>query len=298
MQGGGPATTALLGLGAMGSAMAVRLAAQGPLAVYDPDPERMQPAIAAGAAPAASAAEAARDAAVILVAVRDDRQVQDALFGADGALTAAAPGAIVVVTSTVGVAAIRATEQRAAERGAELVDAPVSGGPTRAGDGDLVVMLGCPADRLERVRPVLSVIASRLHQVGPEVGNGQALKIVNQLLAGVHIAAAAEALALAQGVGLDAESALDALTAGAGASFMLADRGPRMLTEVAEVRSELDIFVKDMGLVASLARESSVAVSLAAAAEQLYVLASNHGLGRLDDSALFGLLAHGQEAHA
>jgi 3-hydroxyisobutyrate dehydrogenase len=155
-----------------------------------------------------------------------------------------------------------------------------------------------PAGRcaaLAQVRPALELLASTITLVGDKPGDGQAMKTVNQLLCGVHIAAAAEALALADALGLDRTKTLAALEAGAAGSFMLSNRGPRMLeayeTEGAEVLSRLDIFVKDMGIVGKATRGLGLPSPLAAAAEQLYLLGQAQGLGAADDSAVITVIA-------
>ncbi|MFC7328956.1 NAD(P)-dependent oxidoreductase [Marinactinospora rubrisoli] len=285
---------AVIGLGAMGLPMATHLVAGLPVTVFDVAADRRALVTAAGAADAASPADAARAADIVLVAVRDQAQVTAALFGADGAATTLRPGGIVVLTSTVGPDAARDTAARLAERGIRLVDAPVSGGPTRAGTGDLLIVVGADPDALRAARPVLDRLASTLTVVGPDPGDGQALKAINQLLAGVHIAAAAEAVALARGLGLDPAVVIDSLAQGAAGSFMLADRGPRMLQaygEGAEVRSRLDIFVKDMGIVTEVAKDAHVPTPLAAAAQQLYLLGERAGLGAQDDSSVVTVLS-------
>ena len=205
-----------------------------------------------------------------------------------------AAGGIVVLTSTVGPDAARDLAASLAERSLELVDAPISGGPGRAGKGDLLIVVGAHGEPLERTRPVLEHLASTLTIVGERPGDGQAMKAINQLLAGVHIAAAAEAVALARGLGLDPEQVVHTLAAGAAGSFMLSDRGPRMLQaygEGAEVRSRLDIFVKDMGIVTGIGRETQVPLPLAAAAHQLYLLGAAQGLGAQDDSTVVTVLS-------
>jgi 3-hydroxyisobutyrate dehydrogenase len=277
--------------------MARRLAGELAVSVYDIDADRRAVIAASeGARDAASPAEAARDADVVVLAVRDQVQVQGALFGANGAAEALRPGAVVILTSTVGPEAARSTAARLAEHGVLTVDAPVSGGPVRAGNGDLLIVVGAEDAALKAARPVLDLLSSTLTVVGPRPGDGQAMKAVNQLLAGVHIAAAAEAIALARGLGLDPGTVVDSLKHGAAGSFMFADRGPRMVqtyedgAEV-EVRSRLDIFVKDMGIVTGIARDAHVPVPLAAAAEQLYLLGERAGLGARDDSSVVTVLS-------
>ncbi|MEU6141219.1 NAD(P)-dependent oxidoreductase [Streptomyces sp. NPDC047081] len=288
--------TAVLGLGAMGLPMARRLAGELPVSVYDIDADRRAALAAEGAREAASPAEAARDADVVVLAVRDQAQVEGALFGANGAAEVLRPGSVVILTSTVGPEAARTTAARLAERGVLTVDAPVSGGPVRAGNGDLLIVVGAEDVALKAARPVLDLLASTLTVVGPRAGDGQAMKAVNQLLAGVHIAAAAEAIALARGLGLDPGTVVESLKHGAAGSFMFADRGPRMVETYddgpePEVKSRLDIFVKDMGIVTGIAKDAHVPVPLAAAAEQLYLLGERAGLGARDDSSVVTVLS-------
>jgi 3-hydroxyisobutyrate dehydrogenase len=156
------------------------------------------------------------------------------------------------------------------------------------------VFVGAADEVIDGARSVLDLLASTVTVVGPRPGDGQALKTVNQLLCGVHIAAAAEALALAKGLGLDPQVALDALGAGAAASFMLSNRGPRIIRamrgERPEVLSRTDIFVKDMGIVTDAGRRAGVALPVAATTEQLYVIGQAAGLGPSDDSEVVTLL--------
>lgn len=288
-------TVAVLGLGAMGLPMARRLAGSCTVNGYDVSAQRLALAEQAGVRPHASARGAAAGADAVLLAVRNAEQLHEALFGADGVAEALSPGAVVILTSTVGREAILPVADRLAGSGVALVDAPLSGGPARAGQGELLVVVGAEPAAVEKARPVLERLASTLTVVGDAPGDGQALKTVNQLLCGVHIAAAAEALALADALGLDRERTLAALEAGAAGSFMLADRGPRMLDayaeDGAEVLSRLDIFVKDLGIVGDATRSAGLAAPVAAAAEQLFLLGQAQGLGAADDSAVIKVVA-------
>ena len=176
-----------------------------------------------------------------------------------------------------------------------MVDAPVSGGVARAAAGDLLIMVSGPPDAVRRIQPVLDALARNAPVVGVSPGDGQRMKLVNQLLCGVHIAAAAEALAFAGALGLDPAECWRVLRGGAAASFMFEDRGARMAEgQFGEVRSALDIFVKDMGLVGAAADEAGAWVPLAAAARELYARGHDLGLGRLDDSALIEVLRPGR----
>jgi len=290
---------AVLGLGAMGLPMAARLATRLDVRGFDPVAERVALATEAGVQAFDSARAAVEGADAVLLAVRNGAQLDEVLFGETGVAQVLSPGAVVVLGSTVGTEAIPGTVERLAALGVELVDAPLSGGPARAGAGDLLIVVGASPAARERARPVLELLASTLTVVGDHPGDGQALKTVNQLLCGVHIAAAAEALALADALGLDLEKTLAALEAGAAGSFMLSNRGPRMLQayaeegteEGAQVLSRLDIFVKDMGIVGRAARAAEMPAPVAAAAEQLYLLGAAQGLGAEDDSAVIKVVA-------
>lgn len=285
----------VLGLGAMGLPMATRLATGLTVHGFDIAEPRLALARDAGIRTFASAQEAAAGTDALLLAVRNGEQLDDVLFGDQGVAPVLREGAVVILTSTVGTDAIPATVARLADHGVALVDAPLSGGPKRAGEGDLLIVVGAAPAALEAARPVLDLLASTLTVVGDNPGDGQALKTVNQLLCGVHIAAAAEAMALADALGLDPAKTLAALEAGAAGSFMLSNRGPRMLEayseEGAEVLSRLDIFVKDMGIVGKATRAAGLASPVASAAEQLYLLGQAQGLAAADDSAVIRVVA-------
>jgi 3-hydroxyisobutyrate dehydrogenase len=279
-----------IGLGAMGAPMAARVAAGGHrVAGFDVDQARAAALASAGVTAVESAAHAARGAEVLVVMVATPDQGQAALFGS-GAADALPAGATVVIMATVGPDAVTAWAGELSARGLRLVDAPVSGGTARAGTGELTVMASGPPEAVDAARPVLSVLGAQLSVVGPNPGDGQRVKLVNQLLCGVHIAAAAEALAFAEAQGLDPAACWEVIRHGAAASFMLDDRGARMLQPGGDVRSALDIFVKDMGLVVGAARERDFATPLAQAAERLYQAGSAAGLGRSDDSTVIEVL--------
>ena len=285
---------AVVGLGAMGLPMAIHLATRFTVTGFDPFAPRRELAAEGGVSAEATPAAASSRADMALLSVRDHAQAETALFGPDGVTQSLRPGSPVILTSTVGPDAARELADKLDEAGYPLVDAPISGGPVRAGSGDLLIVVGATADALADTRPVLEHLASTLTIVGPRPGDGQALKTINQLLAGVHIAAAAEAIALARGVGLDPAVVIDALSQGAAGSFMFSDRGPRMLqayTGGAEVKSRVDIFVKDMGIVTSVGRSSHVPLPLAAAAQQLYLIAEAAGMGAQDDSSVVTILS-------
>jgi 3-hydroxyisobutyrate dehydrogenase len=287
-----------LGLGAMGGPMAACLARAGhQVHGYDIAPDRAAALAAAGVRPAASIAAAVAGAELAAIMVATPDQLEQVLFGPDGAAVALRTGAVVLIMATVGPAAVLDAAARLAARGIAVLDAPVSGGVTRAAAGDLLIMVSGPADVVARAEPVLDPLARTAPVVGPAAGDGQRMKLVNQLLCGVHIAAAAEALAFAEALGLRPGDCWQVLRDGAAASFMFEDRGARMVSgDFGEVRSALDIFVKDMGLVGAAADDAGAVTPLASAAAQLYRRGHDQGLGRLDDAALISVLRAGRSA--
>lgn len=283
-----------VGLGAMGLPMARCVARAGyKMAAYDIDPGRAASLAADGVKPAASISVVASGADVLVLMVATPGQVEDVLYGDDPAASALAAGTVVLVMATVGPAAVQHWAGRLAEQQVVVVDAPVSGGVARAAGGDLLVMVGGPQSAVERVQPLLDAMASSAPVVGSAPGDGQKVKLVNQLLCGVHIAVAAEALAFAEAMHLDPAATWEVIRGGAAASFMLDDRGQRMVHGSDETKSALDIFVKDMGLVLDAARANSYPAPLASAAEQLYLAGRRAGLGRQDDSAVIEILRGG-----
>lgn len=282
---------AWIGLGAMGAPMALVTAAAGhTVTAFDMNPAALK-AVAPSVASATTAQEAATGADVVVIMVATGAQLNSVLFGEQGIAPVLTSETRVLVMSTVGPAAVEEAAAQLAPVTTHLVDAPVSGGVGRAGTGDLLVMVGGATEDIDFVAPLLEAMASNWPVVGSLVGDGQRFKVVNQLLCGVHIAAAGEALALADSMGLDVEQCHQVLNTGAAHSFMFNDRGGRMVTEDFDnVRSALNIFVKDMGLVTDAARQVAQPVPLASAAEQLYVRGHREGLGRKDDSIVYQLL--------
>ncbi|MGY1836510.1 NAD(P)-dependent oxidoreductase [Blastococcus sp. SYSU DS0510] len=280
-----------IGLGAMGRPMAARLLDSGhQVTGYDVAPAAVA-ALGDRAGAAGSPAEAGTGVDVLAVMVATGSQAEDVLFGDRGAASTLRDGAVVLIMSTIGPAAVEAIADRFAAQGVQVVDAPVSGGVARATTGDLLMMVSGSEQALTTVRPLLDVMSGKAPVVGANPGEGQKVKLVNQLLCGVHIAAAAEALAYAEALGLDAEACWEVIRHGAAASFMLDDRGERMVHGAGEqVKSALDIFVKDMGLVLAAARETVYPAPLASVAEQLYLTGRRAGLGSADDSTLIQVL--------
>src|ERR687893_1629404 len=279
---------AFVGLGAMGTPMARCLLSAGfDLSVFDVREESSRPLVEMGARGAATPGEAVENADALFLMVVNAGQAEAALFGEGGAAGALTPGGTVVVMSTVGPEPIRELDGPLSERNLRLLDAPVSGGVARAERGDLLIMAGGPGDLFEELRPALEAMGSSVGHCGPRVGDGQAVKLVKQVLCGVHIAAAAEALSYAEALGLDPRFVFETIRHGAANSFMLEDRGERMLEEeFVPPKSALDIFVKDMGLVRNAAEEVGFDTPLSSAALAMYLAGKDAGLGTEDDSGV------------
>jgi 3-hydroxyisobutyrate dehydrogenase len=287
---------AWIGVGAMGRPMAMRVGAAGlQVRAFDRNPEKLEGL--GRVAAAGSIVDAVRDSDLVVVMVSTPVQGVEVLFGEGGIASAVGAGSVVVIMATVGPDAVVTWSERLADQGVGLVDAPVSGGPERAAVGDLLTMVGGDDGAVARAQEVLGAVSRVVTRVGTSPGDGQRMKLVNQLLCGVHIAAAAEALGFAESLGLDALTTWEALRHGAGASFMFESRGPRMAkSEFSEVRGAIKLLVKDLALVTQAANGSRYPTPVAAAAEQLYLAAERGGLGDLDDSSLIEIARGRQRA--
>jgi 3-hydroxyisobutyrate dehydrogenase len=237
----------------------------------------------AGGTPATSAAEAAAGADALILMVVNAAQAEQVLF-ADGALDALAPNAIVLLMATCPPAAAEALADRVLATQRRFLDAPVSGGVNGATHGTLTIMAAGADATFAAAKPVLDALGDKVFHVGPQPGQGAVVKTVNQLLAGVHIAVAAEAFAFAAAVGVDRDIILQIMSGSAASSWMLRDRGPRMLQPDPTVASAIDIFVKDLGIVLDAGRHAKAALPLAAIAHQLFLAAAGRGDGKADDS--------------
>ncbi len=277
-------TIAFVGLGAMGTPMARRLVeAQHRVTGFDMRAEAMAKLVASGGHGAASAVEAAQGADVLVLMVVNADQAESVL-SAPGLLDALRPAATVIVMATCAPARIEAMAARVETTGRKFVDAPVSGGVVGAETGTLTIMAAAAGPVFAMAKPILTAMGSALYHIGEMPGQGAAMKIVNQLLCGIHIATAAEGLAFAERAGIDPAMALEILGGSAASSWMLKNRGPRMIADDGKVTSAVDIFVKDLGLVLDAGHALRMGLPLAAAAHQLFLSASGHGAGAKDDS--------------
>ncbi len=278
----------LVGLGVMGRGVAANLLKKGFSVVgRDVNPEALTWLESIGGHAASPEYSIADHCDVVISFVVNDKQTEEMLFGADGLAAQLKPGSVLITCSTMAPKYVRDLAQRLAALKIHLVDAPVTGGKVGASNGTLTIMVAGEPSICDRVKPILSTFGSKIFVLGAEQGMGSQMKVVNQLLCGVHIAAAGEALAMAKRAGLPLETTLEILKSGAASSWMLGDRGNRMITEsFDDVTSAVDIFVKDLGLVLDAAREQTFAASMAHAAFLQFTTSSSHGLGRLDDAAV------------
>ncbi|KEA62263.1 D-beta-hydroxybutyrate dehydrogenase [Marinobacterium lacunae] len=277
-------TIAFAGLGAMGMPMAKNILAAGfKLRGIDLNTRALEALREAGAEPAHSASEAASGADVIVLMVVNAQQAEQVLFE-QGALDALRPGGTVCLMATCSPGAVEQIATRVEATGRRFADAPVSGGVVGAQAGTLTIMAACGDETYAELLPLFQAMGERIFHVGDKPGQGAVVKTVNQLLCGVHIAVVAEAFSLAAKVGVDLGVLLEIMSGSAAASWMLRDRGPRMLEREPDVTSAVDIFVKDLGIVLEAGREAQAALPLAATAHQLFLSTSGRGEGRADDS--------------
>ena len=279
----------LVGLGAMGKGVALNLLRKGFAVVgFDVNPEALKWLESEGGKTAPSLREGAGQVDILVSFVVNDTQTEAVLFGPNGAVDALKPDALVLTCSTMPPSYVQALGERLLAKGIGLVDAPVTGGQVGAHAGTLTIMAaGRPAD-VARAKPVLEAFGKGVYVLGDQPGMGSQMKVINQLLCGVHLAAAGEALALARRCGLPLDTSLEILRSGAASSWMLGDRGPRMVKEsFDDITSAVNIFVKDLSLVVDAARQSTFPAPIANAAYLSFLSTAAKGWGLLDDSAVF-----------
>jgi len=239
-----------------------------------------------GGVACATPADLAKRCTVIVSVVVDARQTEDVLFGSGGCAAAMTPGSVFVMCSTVDPRWSAGLEQRLAQQDVLYLDAPISGGAQRAARGEITMMTSGSERAYAVAQPVLDAMAARVYKLGDRAGAGSTIKIINQLLAGVHIAAAAEAMALGLKAGVDPAALYDVITHSAGNSWMFENRMPHVISGDYTPLSAVDIFVKDLGLVLDMARADKFPLPLSSTAHQMFMHASAAGHGREDDSAV------------
>jgi len=285
------AAIGVVGVGNMGLAMAQRLLDRGHLViVHDIRPEAEASAIAAGASPAQDCAAAAEGCDLLIVAVVDAAQCDTVLFGERGAHAGLHRQSTVMVCSTIGPHDVESIAARLGRANVPCIDAPMSGGPVRARNGTMSLMVACADAAFARHEPVLRDLSSRLVRLGERIGDGARTKLVNNLLAGVNLAAATEALALAERLGLDARRTLQVIEQSSAQSWIGSDRLPRALIGDFEPRAHTSLLAKDTTLALAMAGDAGVHPLLGAAAQQLFARACASGLASLDDASLLTLM--------
>jgi L-threonate 2-dehydrogenase len=276
---------AFIGLGAMGFGMAANLCRAGfAVTGFDLRGEALERLVERGGARAATPAEAAQGAQLLFLMVVNDAQVEAALFGEDGAAAALPRGATVVLSSTVPAGFVRDLAARLSKRGLHLLDAPVSGGAVAAEKGELTIMASGAPEAFAAADPALEACARTVYRLGDAPGIGSSVKAVNQLLAGIHVVAAAEGMAFGTALGADPKVLYEVIRNAAGGSWMFGNRVPHMLDDDYTPRSACDIWVKDLGMVLGIAKDLRIPLPLAAAAYQVVMMAAARGLGPIDDA--------------
>ena len=279
-------TIAFIGLGIMGSPMAVHLLNAGhEVTGYNRTPDRAQPLIAAGGRAAGSIADAVCDAEVVCVMVPDSPDVHAVLAGEGGVFDSAKPGTLVIDFSSIRPDVTVELAEQARQRGFRLLDAPVSGGEAGARNAALSIMVGGTADDFAAARPVFDAVGKTIVHVGPS-GCGQTVKAANQLIVAANIQALSEAVVFLEAFGVDTEVALEVLGGGLAGSKVLDQKRGNMLSRRFEPGFRIDLHHKDLGIVTAAAREAGVVVPLGSLVAQLMASARAVGDGGLDHSAL------------
>ena len=287
-------TIAVVGAGNMGGALVERLCEAGwPVAVCDTDPLRQQQALAAGASladtPLSAVAQLGSQGALVIVVVDAD-QCREVLWGEQGAANGMRPGQAVVLCPTIAPEDTVAIAGRLAAQGIDCIDAPMSGGPARARDGSMSLMLAAPEPLLQRHEALLARLSSRRFVISGRVGDGARTKLVNNLLAGINLVGAAEVLALAERLGLDLSTTLDVIEQSSGQSWIGSDRMRRAIAGDLAPRAHVTLLEKDTRLAVDAARAAGFSGPLGDTAASVFAQAHAAGMAGLDDGALLQLL--------
>jgi 3-hydroxyisobutyrate dehydrogenase/2-hydroxy-3-oxopropionate reductase len=285
---------AIFGLGSMGYGMAASCLRAG-LNVYgfDIDPGRVATFVEEGGE-AGALAQVAPNLDAVAVVVLNAAQVESVLFGEDGVVPFLREGAVVVSCATVPPDFAQDIEKRCADQGIHFLDAPISGGSVKAGQGALSIMASGTDAAFATAEPVLTATSETVFRLGDAAGAGSAMKAVNQLLAGVHIAAMAEAMTFGMTQGIEPNTFVDVITKCAGNSWMLENRAPHIVAGDYTPHSQVDIWPKDLGIVLEAAKSVGFSAPITETALERYKLAVDMGLGRQDDAAVAKVYA--QEA--
>ena len=280
-------TIGLIGPGAMGLGITRTLRRNGfAVHVRDVNPERDRLAREAGAVVETSPAAIAKHARIVITVVVNGEQTDEVCFGAGGITETMQPGGVVMMCSTVAPSYTEGLARRLAERGVHTLDAPISGGPARAEAGTMSMMLAGPKEAFELCAQVLPAMSDRRFVIGDKPGQGGTMKLVNNLLAGIHNVAAAEALALGIKAGLDPHKVFDVVMASSGGSWMFGDRIKRLIDGDKQVAAAMPILTKDVGLALELGKGLQFPLPLGSAAHQVFLGTLAHGHADEDDNAV------------
>lgn len=281
----------IIGVGNMGGAMAARLGQLGwAPAVHDIVRSRVESLMLFGALAPEDIAQAAIKSVATIICVVDAAQTRDVLFGPQGIAPGLPPGHIVVLCPTISPADVEAIAAELGQRGVETVDAPMSGGPVRARDGTMSLMVACTDAVFARCQPLLDALSSKVFRISQRVGDGARTKLVNNLLAGINLVGAAEVMALADRMGLDLNRTLDVIEQSSGQSWIGSDRMRRAIAGDLAPRAHMTLLAKDTGLAIGAAQAVGFEGPLGEAASQVFAQAVRAGLAELDDGALLGFL--------
>jgi 3-hydroxyisobutyrate dehydrogenase len=283
---------AVIGLGSMGFGMARALLGAGfAVAGFDVAEAALARLAAEGGLAGATPAEAAAGAEIVVSVVVNAAQTEAVLFGQGGCAEVMAKGTVFISSATMAPDAARGLAARLEAMGVLYLDAPMSGGAARAAEGQLTMLASGSPAAFAKARPALDAMTAMLYELGPEPGQGAAFKMVNQLLAGVHIAAASEAMAFAAVQGLDLARVYDVITKSAGNSWMFENRMAHVLAGDYSPKSSVSIFTKDLGIVLDMARSANFPVPIAGSALQMFLMTAAAGMAKDDDSSVTRLYA-------
>jgi L-threonate 2-dehydrogenase len=290
-------SVAIAGVGNMGGAMAARLLEQGwAVRICDVDRAKVQALEAAGATDGASPAESVAGSSALIVCVVDAAQTEQVLFGPGGAAAAMRRTQAVLLCPTIAPADTVDFARRLAQRGVDTIDAPMSGGPARARDGTMSLMIACRNDVFQRQRKLIESLSGRIFRISERPGDGAATKLVNNLLAGINLVGAAEAMVLAQRLGLGLHATLDVIEQSSGQSWIGSDRLRRAIEGDYEPRAHVTLLQKDTRLAVDAAAGVGFNGPLGAAARDVFAQAAAAGFAQWDDAAVFKLLSGSGEA--
>src|ERR1700728_1519166 len=289
---------AVIGLGSMGFGMATSLRRAGlKVTGCDVSDDAVARFVADGGSGAKTPAEAAKAADIVVSVVVNAAQTETILFGAGGVAETLAADAVFISSATMDPDVARRLAKQLEASGRHYLDAPIFGGAQRAAQGELTILASGSAAAFAKARPALDAMAAKLYELGDAAGQGAAFKMINQLLAGVHIAAASEAITFAAKQGLDIRKVYEVITASAGNSWMFENRVPHVLDGDYAPRSAVEIFVKDLGLIQDMARTAKFPVPVAAAALQMFLMTAASGMGRDDDASVARMYARVTGTH-